>query len=579
MAGPPNAQDVADALAITLERQDASGAPWCPPRDGQALRRWVTDRSAPLGGGIRRVVRLVRLMAAADGRDYMRFLYLRLTALRARQFRSALQAAVAEGRLPTHVAMLTDTGLLLQEPALAPGAGAREQFEIDFAQMPRLAALLDFLHNALGFAAIADLLAPLLQRGASAASADEVARSLHAALNAWLSERLESANHIRQAQRMRAFLAGRGRVAPEAVDDESILLFWTSVAEAADDDRIEGFRLYRSAACALLRYRQAMRDAAVAMHLETSLGRGLETGAGELASDAIEAGEPSIEPWQSPLRALASPPANRVKWLTGKEQHRLYNYLGGPADEGEPHDAEDEPRSWQGGLAGDERFDLAFRLTLLRADVFGSVQASIVARLRKRMAAQEAIAQATASVDDGTYTASATAYADLREQLRLECLAALASLMEAGAAEAVILLDHLGGRQSVASVIGAVAGSAASSDEAEAIADTLREEIAPALRAALADPNSVAQGAVRELLLEARGATRKVGRIGFRREDQADAAMLAALRSGAAAVVEVARELDRLTATLSHKAALGDVAGDRERFLATFRRIYLPEVE
>ena len=257
MAGPPSAQDVADALAITLERQDASGAPWCPPRDGQALRRWVTDRSAPLGGGIRRVVRLVRLMAAADGRDYMRFLYLRLTALRARQFRSALQAAVAEGRLPTHVAMLTDTGLLLQEPALTPRAGAREQFEIDFAQMPRLAALLDFLHNALGFAAIADLLAPLLQRGTPAGSADEVARSLHAALNAWLSERLESANHIRQAQRMRAFLAGRGRVAPEAVDDESILLFWTSVAEAADDDRIEGFRLYRSAACALLRYRQA----------------------------------------------------------------------------------------------------------------------------------------------------------------------------------------------------------------------------------------------------------------------------------------------------------------------------------
>ncbi len=29
----------------------------------------------PLGGGIRRVVRLVRLMAVADGRDYMRFLY------------------------------------------------------------------------------------------------------------------------------------------------------------------------------------------------------------------------------------------------------------------------------------------------------------------------------------------------------------------------------------------------------------------------------------------------------------------------------------------------------------------------
>jgi hypothetical protein len=53
----------------------------------------------------------------------------------------------------------------------------------------------------------------------------------------------------------------------------------------------KGFRLYRSAACALLRYRQALQDAAVAMYLETSLGRGLETGAGELAGDTAEAGE------------------------------------------------------------------------------------------------------------------------------------------------------------------------------------------------------------------------------------------------------------------------------------------------
>jgi hypothetical protein len=70
MAGPPTAQDVADALGLTLEREDASGAPWCPPGDGMTLRRWVSDRSASLGTGIRRGVRLVRVMAIADGRDY-----------------------------------------------------------------------------------------------------------------------------------------------------------------------------------------------------------------------------------------------------------------------------------------------------------------------------------------------------------------------------------------------------------------------------------------------------------------------------------------------------------------------------
>ena len=119
------------------------------------------------------------------------------------------------------------------------------------------------------------------------------------------------------------------------------------------------------------------------------------------------------------------PPANRVKWLTSKEQHQLFNYLGGPADE-EPYEGGDEPPSWQGGLPGGERLDLAFELTLLRADVFGAVQASIIARLRKRVSAKEAIAQATVAVDDDAYAASAAAYAELRERLHLELLAALA---------------------------------------------------------------------------------------------------------------------------------------------------------
>src|SRR5215475_13156295 len=138
MTGQPSAQDVADALAMTLEREDPSGAPWCPPGDGVAVRRWVSDRSASLGTGIRRVVRLARLMAMADGRDYLRFLYVRLPALRARHFRHALATAASEGRLQASSATLSDDSVRLREAALAPRGGAHEAFEIDFAQMPRL---------------------------------------------------------------------------------------------------------------------------------------------------------------------------------------------------------------------------------------------------------------------------------------------------------------------------------------------------------------------------------------------------------------------------------------------------------
>jgi hypothetical protein len=595
MSTPPSAQDVADALAMTLERDGASGAPWCPPTDAVALRKWVTDRSASLGTGIRRAVRLARLMAVADGRaDYIRFLYERVGALRARLFRQLLERAAAEGRLPKSIATLTENGAQLREAALTPQGAPQDAFEIDFAQMPRLAALLDIMHNSLGFAAVADLLAPLLPKiGAPTSSADEVARSLQAALNAWLSERLESNNHILQAQQIRGFIAGRGRLAPETVDDETILLFWIKAAEADETERIEGFRLYRTTAAAMFRYRQALRDAIAERYLEEALGRGLEPANDSFANDEVAS---NGEPWRSPLRTLYKPPASRVKWLTAREQHALLNYLGGPADNANGADADADASdpigdaddaAWKGGLAGDGRFSLAHWLTLLRADVFGAVQASIVGRLRKRSDAETAIVQAMETLDSAAYAAAASAYVELRAQLHVESLAALALLMEAGAAEAMILLRGLGGDDAAAEIIGTARQQPAlvddeavdEEDEGEETVDNLVRAIAPRLTAAIADPTTIAEGAGRALLAQAATARRKVSRAGFRREDRADPEMATALRAGATAVFDVIHELDRLSVALSIKAAGSDLAGDRARFVATFRRIYLGRAE
>jgi hypothetical protein len=597
MPASPSPQDVADALAMTLEREDASGAPWCPPGDAVALRKWVTDRSASLGTGIRRAMRLARLMAVADGRaDYIRFLYERVGPLRARLFRQVLERAVAEGRLPKSIATLTENGVQLREAALAPQGAPQDAFEIDFVQMPRLAALLDIMHNALGFTVVADVLAPLLPKvGAPKSSADEVARALQAALNAWLSERLESNNHILQAQQIRGFVAGRGRLAPETVDDETILLFWIKAAEASETERIEGFRLYRTVAAAMLRYRQALRDAMAERHLEAALGRGLEPANDSFINEQVDS---RGEPWRSPLRMRYKPPASRVKWLTAREQHVLLNYLGGPAgdandiDNESPNPAEgSDDGAWNDGLAGEERFSLSHWLTLLRADVFGTVQASIVGRLRKRADAGMAIAQAMETLNAAAYAAAAGVYADLGAQLHVESLAALALLMEAGAAEAVILIRGLGGDAAVAEIVGParrrpvlvsdeddVDSAEQENDAAEAAAD-LRQIIAPRLMAAAADPTTLPEGPGRTLLVEAVTARRKVSRAGFRREDRADPQMAMALRSGATVVFDVIDELDRLVGTLSVKAGGVDLASDTTRFVATFRNIYLSGAE
>src|SRR6202012_2858127 len=292
----------------------------------------------------------------ADGRaDYIRFLYERVGSLRGRQFRPVLERGAAEGRLPKSFVPLTENGVLLHEAALTPQGAPQDAFEIDFVQMPRLAALLDITHNALGFTVVADLLAPLLPKtGAPKSSADEVARGLQAAFNAWLSERLESNNHILQAQQLRSFIANRGRLAPETVDDETVLSFWIKAAETSEAERIEGFRLYRTVAVAMLRYRSALRDAIAERQLEDALGRGFEPANDSFINEQVDA---RGDPWRSPLRTLYRPPANDVKWLNAREQQLLLNYLGGAAGDADDGASEAAAASddapWLDGIGGE----------------------------------------------------------------------------------------------------------------------------------------------------------------------------------------------------------------------------------
>jgi hypothetical protein len=601
--GTLKTEEVAEAMAICFEREDASGAPWCPPRDADVLRYWITDRSRELGTGLRRVVRFVRLAALADGRDYVRFVYL-LPALRPRHFEAAIRAAAAAGRLDAEIAEVRGSEVVLKEKAAAPTSdAAKDGFEISFAQMPRLAALLDILHNALGYGVVADLLQPALVRGPPTTDADKVANVLQAKFGAWLSERLDSPHYLRQTQAIRSFLAGRGRVEPEAIDDEAILAFWTVQATVAKERETEGFRLFNSAARALLRYGAALRDAVAARALEKPLAIGTGPDDADIDLDRLGPREaPALHVWRSPLNALAAPPADTVKWLNKKERLQLINYLGGPLAEDEPaadgDEADGEPAA-ETGLAGSQRFDLRFLRTLLRADVFGAAQASIVARLRKRVSAPVAIEAACSPLGEAAYEDCAASYGAIRDQLRLECLAALVILLEAGAAESLVLLRHLGGSEVVEEVLALGAGetvlpSGAFSQPAQndnpssswteddwlgnIDYESFERRIAPALRRAAAPTESPSKS-ISDLVEAARLGSRKVSRAGFRREDRSDPKMLAALRKSTPAVTDVLRELDRLLSALSLDGLRERANEDHQHFSATLRQIYSTSAE
>jgi hypothetical protein len=333
----------------------------------------------------------------------------------------------------------------------------------------------------------------------------------------------------------------------------------------------------------MLRYRRALRDAeayrqiGMPLNLDDHLRRQPEGHEGALA----------VEAWQSPLRALATRPANAVKWLTKRERLRLINYLGGPhpgreEPEEEPPEAAEEAAA-ETGLVDAERFDLRFVRTLLRADVFGPVQSNLVAALRRRLAPAAGIGQALSQAGEAAYEACATSYAEVGEQLRLECLAALLPLLQAGAPEALHLVSYLGGRDVLAELVGDGRGNPAPRAEADDGADggpdnaagrEIGAWIADLERVATAGPAGAPAGPLQTLFARSRAALRQVGRVGFRREDRNDAAIVAALAAGAASVVDILRGLDRLLPLMQEAGPRDALIADRGRFEAAFRNIY-----
>jgi hypothetical protein len=101
-----------------------------------------------------------------------------------------------------------------------------------------------------------------------------------------------------------------------------------------------------------------------------------------------------------------------------------------------------------------------------------------------------------------------------------------------------------------------------------------RRAVAAVLKSATQGKGRTGDRAMSRLVARAQAAVRQVSRVGFRREDRADPAMLAALRASVPAVTDVLAELDRLVAALPQAARREALLADRPRFEAAFRAIY-----
>ena len=612
LTSTPVAQDLLSVLAELAARDHPNFGPWCRPADAEAVRRTIIDRSDDLRKLIDQAVRLIRLAALASIADYTQFLYLDVPVLRARLFKSAVETARRQGRLANSLVDVGTEGIRLREATMALHAHVVDRgYELGYGQMVRPAIMLDVLHNTLGYHVVAEVAAGAMVRGPTKVTARDIANDLRSRFNAWLAPRLESAHRRHQAKVLHAFLAARDALLPERIDDEAVLAFWEARAQSWHDQlrlagneamasatveraaRDEGFRVFRSAVTAVLRYRQALVDAADAHALENA-GQTQDMRPDlSLDYDGDSIQPVSAPPWISPLSVLERQPASRIKWLNNKEFSWLANFLGGngTADRDLPDEVEEAAEmTGKGGLMDGRRYDRGFLRTLLRVDAFGPVQSVLIAGLKRRQAVSDAVAQALLAMEHVSFADAEHRYVAIREQLDTEALAALNVLASSGDLAAVLLIEFLAGTEALSEVkslaleidlrvlpfrprrqneYSAADGCADRSTEAPELA-----RIGLVLQKLFQE--SLPSKALADLVGRSKAARRQVARSGFKPSDTASVETVAALVHSIPAVIDLMRELDQLLGRLGTHVDSDELAKDRRRFADVIRLIYAP---
>lgn len=414
------------------------------------------------------------------------------------------------------------------------------RFELAASQMPSLCALLELMLETVGFAAVDEVVQPMLDQATSQKAIGQAANTLSRALYAYLSEELPSQQQSQKFRALVAFLEDRAQDGEIDVDDAAILDFWcaTSTAPGAD------FRSFTGVVDAFVAFIRASRAATsgAALRQPVSLDRrsedderpvdvayedprlvqvGFATEAVEQPADA-EASESALlmegaplDEWRSPLACLNAAPADQVKFLTKREQAELARVAA------------------MGPLAGELPY------SVLRSDVFGADQRQITQALRRHLQPAE-LAGLIDSAGRSTYRDWLHRYRACRRQVETSLKAAAHMALMSTRADNVVSLQ------------------------------TRRPVGRPP-----------AESDQESWLAECRRAFGRINRQGFEDEITSDDARLEALQIGVGALLQLRDRLDEWLSCLTRLDAppVGlDVTfdRDRDRFRAQFHRIYGP---
>ncbi|MEX0695037.1 MAG: hypothetical protein WD075_11375 [Rhodospirillales bacterium] len=402
-------------------------------------------------------------------------------------------------------------------------------FQISYARMPLLAALLEFMITTVGYPAIDDMTRPVRGQRVSSNDVLDAARAMQRSLYGYLKDHLPPVQRQRRVRHFLTFVGSHAgnRSGADAITDDIVLSYWS---EFADTVEIEA-RTYRGVYETARRLIVTLDAAADRLASTGARSIGTDFEAGEIDPEDVEAVVSALDAGEGPLQRLLESCADRVKYINVNESEILAE------------------------LPLNDSTARRIPISVLRNAIYGAVQLRLSMALRR---GDDATQQPMPTAADRYYRARLATYAEVIDGTEKLALASLWVLHQGQRPEAVDLALQLApdinwgvlsGHGDVAHEENVISLAASGAMKAffRIIPDARGDELSA-------------------LLADARKAWRQVNRAGFREESKADFmdTMAAAVPDVLRLIHAVRQLLDRDMKAIDwpeHEAADGIVFG------------------
>ena len=421
-------------------------------------------------------------------------------------------------------------------------------FAIAHTRMPFLTALLELLVSTLGFDVVLKTIEDILVSSTTRAKIGETANTLSRRLYAYLNTHLPAATAQRKYRAATEFMAmhHNGNVRADDINDYLVLAFWT----AASNDDNGDIKTYRKVVKLFIN----VRDALMASHQQAAMKQSLSIGSdrenGEIDPGTIDFALEEIHERRAPLDLLDTAPANQIKFLNKTERNTVELLI-------------------ESGSAAE-----VLPLSIVRAEIFGDIQARLTQALRRGTAAETAITANQAAANG--YDAGARRFEKIADTLERGLLASFYHLAMAGDDAAISILLEMRPQIDLSSLAALISEPEYGADNVV----TLRpaEDGTPSLTTVLNDQSTCP--ALAEFVADSRKIASRISRKGFAKPKSGSSEIeIEGFSTAADALLDIRKSLSRFTEKLRRVAdAKGDWTNmdmtDREIFFNQFRQLY-----